>query len=583
MENNLNDYMTINTINSRAKTCLIKYILNFFKYEENSKCIKPKNLIIDVHTTSEKSQINNIYYSMTIKNNNYNTKFDLKKNIPIYEKMKTFIYQSKDECNNKININQMPIKVDLAPFIQNKMLIDFQFFNFFYFNGKIFHKFILNPNDDDNSKEKKRRLFIYFNGIEDKSKLFTLKNDLYKLVAIKNIWQIFSFIYIIIPVVNKNKAEEIYKQLPDFLTNKKDENFKVSVIYLSDDINDGNGINIFTNLYKKKNQNFYFILKNNIVFKLNEYPKMIKELNLYIELMNSKNDPVQSLENIKNAKKMNQLKLFIYLTNFIDDISNVKYIFDFSFNMNFRIKLCDNNYYFKLDKIEKIEIGGSLRTEEYNKFKKYFDNINHEDYIFRLKEIKAINIDINFNQELKCKICKEIIPEGKECYYCYICKDFYCYKCVKNNFDTKIGKEKFIDPFHNLLFFKTRNKNRFSCLDAHKLGVNSFVKSNSFKFYHNASCDGCGSSFDNSQRFICITCKPGLYLVGGYIDYCNNCIEHMMNNDEIGKKIQKDEKLIKSTGSSFVSNHVLRNIHNHEEHIYLMVALEGTDSSYNGF
>ena len=56
-----------------------------------------------------------------------------------------------------------------------------------------------------------------------------------------------------------------------------------------------------------------------------------------------------------------------------------------------------------------------------------------------------------------------------------------------------------------------------------------------------------------------------------------------MNNEKKKKKIQKDEKLIKSNDSSFVSNHVLRNIHNHEEHIYLMVALEGTDSSYNGF
>ena len=57
----------------------------------------------------------------------------------------------------------------------------------------------------------------------------------------------------------------------------------------------------------------------------------------------------------------------------------------------------------------------------------------------------------------------------------------------------------------------------------------------------------------------------------------------MMKNDEIGKKIQKDEKLIKYSNSYFVSNHILKQFHNHLEHIYLMVALEGIGTTYNGF
>ena len=519
---------------------------------------------------------------MIIKNNSYNTKFDIKKNIPIYEKMKSFFYQIKDECNNKINENEISIKVDFLPFVQNRMIIDFKFFNFFYYNGKIFHKFIINPNNNDDFKDKKRKLFIYFNGIENKTEVFNLKNDLYKLVAITNFWKIFSYIYIIIPVINQIKAIEIYNILPDFLKTKKDDNFKVSVVYLTDDIKDGEAINIFSNLYKKKNKNYYFILNNNIVFKLNEYPKMINELKKYIEIICSKNDPVQILENLKNLKKLNQLKLFLYLTNFINDLSNMKYLFDFNFTMNFSVKLNETNYYFKLDKIEKIEIGGSLRTEDYNKFKKYFDNINDEDYVFRLKEIKTINIDINFSNDIICKVCKQVISEGKECYYCQYCKDFYCYQCVKNNFETNIGKKKFIDPEHNLLFFKTRNKNQFLTIDEYKLGVNSFAKIENFKNNHSASCDGCGSSFYDSPRYICLTCKPGLYYSEGYNDYCNICVEHMMKNDNTGKIIQKQIKLIKYY-SSFVSNHVLKQIHNHDSHIYLMVALEGVGTTYGGF
>ena len=231
---------------------------------------------------------------MIIKNNNYNTKLDLKKNIPIYDKIKSFSYQLIDECYNKINDNEISIKVDFLPFIQIKMIIDFKFFNFFYYNGKIFHKFIINPND---FKDNKSQLFIYFNGIDNKNEVFNLKNDLYKIVEIKNIWNIFSYIYIIFPVNNKNKAIEIFKKLPDFLKIKKDDNFKVSVIYLSDDIKDGEAINIFSNYYKMKNKNFFFILNNNKVIKINEYFIIFQELNIYIDLINGKNDPVQIKEN----------------------------------------------------------------------------------------------------------------------------------------------------------------------------------------------------------------------------------------------------------------------------------------------
>ena len=153
---------------------------------------------------------------------------------------------------------------------------------------------------------------------------------------------------------------------------------------------------------------------------------------------------------------------------------------------------------------------------------------------------------------------------------------------MKNNFESKSGKEKFIDQKHNLLFFKTRNKNQFLNIEQHKLGINSFTTISNFKTYHSASCDGCSSSFNNSPRYICITCKPGLYLSEGYNDYCNKCIEHMMKNDEMGKKMQKDIKTIR-WNSTFVSNHVLRQIHNHESHVYLMVALEGIGSNYKGF
>ena len=115
-ELNPNDFVTITT---RAKTCLMRYLFHFIKLNDNSKLIKPNHITIDVFSTSEKSFINKIYYQIFIRNNNYNQKIDLKKNIIIYEKMKSFYYPLKDECNNKIGDSEISIKVDLVPFVQN--------------------------------------------------------------------------------------------------------------------------------------------------------------------------------------------------------------------------------------------------------------------------------------------------------------------------------------------------------------------------------------------------------------------------------------------------------------------------------
>ena len=576
---NPKDFITITT---RAKTCLMRYLFHFIKLNDHSKIIKPHHITIDVFSTSDKSFINRIYYQIIIRNNNINSKRDLKKNNILYEKMKSFYYPLKDECNNKIGDSEISIKVDLAPFVQNKMIIDFEFFNFFYYNGTIFHKFVIKPNYEDITDHKKK-LFIYFNYLENKEVANKLQADLSKIMANEKIWKILSYIYIIIPVVNKKKAIEMHNKLPDYFKVKNDNKIKLSVIYLSDDIKDGGAINIFMNYFKMKNKNYFFFLNNkNEVSNINEYSKIIKEIKDYIQSHYAKKDPVQTYINQKKNKKYYIFGLFALLSNFINDICSMNYLFEFNYNMNFSMKLVDNYYYFQLNKIDKIEISGMLRTEDYFKFKQFFDNINDENFVFNLKELKTINIDIDFSQEMKCKVCKEIIPQDKECYYCYICKDFYCYKCVKNNFETQKGRLKFIDLAHNLLFFKTRDKDKFINIDAHKLGTNDFAKNDLFKNYHSASCDGCASSFYESQRFICITCKPGIYLSGGYSDYCTNCIEHMMIDDNLGKKIQSDIKYINHS-SNFLRNHIIKDKHDHNSHVYLMVALEGAKSSYQGY
>ena len=571
------------TLNYRGKYCLIKYILHLLK-DDTEKFIRQKNLKIDINSSSYKSTIGNINYTMTINSLHYNKKIDIKDNLPKIQKINSSNYMIRDEFNNNINYNEISIKVNLIPNLERKTIIDFNFFNFFFYNGKIFHKFVITPNPDDEFADDRCKLFIYFIYNTNKSFCGTLLNDLDKITKDENVWKVISHIYIILPVKDKEEAKTKHEENLNYLKMKENNLPKTSLVYLTDDIKDGNSINIFSNYYQKSYTNYFFILNNsNKVKFIGRVSSIYKEFtdfsNDYIQ---SKN-PVGTYKSEKKEKKKLLIKFFNFLSNFIDEIPNIDYILDFNFNMRYSILLDEPGNYFKLHDIEKLEVGGNLRTKDYLKFKNYNDALKSDKFVFKLNEIETRDIPIDFNNPLICKVCKKEIPNDKECYYCYICVQFYCYECVKQNFTTKIGINKFIDKQHNLIFFKTRKKDNFLNIDVHKFGKNSFTKNTTFKSSHSASCDGCASGFYNSQRFVCMTCKPGIYLSGGYSDYCTNCVEHMMANDEKGKQINQKITQIQNNNSMFCRNHSLIDKHDHENHIYLMVALEGFTSHYQGF
>ena len=572
------------TLNYRGKYCLIKYILHLLK-DDTEKIIRQKSIKIDIDSTSSKSTIGNINYTMLINSLHYSKKLDIRENIPKIQKINGSNYTIRDEFNNNINYNEISIKVNLMPTLNKKTIIDFDFFNFFFYNGKRFHKFVLTPTtEDDQFFDKRCKLFIYFYYYTKKSLCENLLRDLDKLTQEKNFWNVISHIYIILPVKDRNTVIEKHEENLEYLKIKENKIPKMSIVYLSEDIKDGNAINIFTNYYQETYTNYFFILNHSNKVKLissilNIYPNFIKFSEEYIKIIN----PVETYKNEKRQKKQKLIKFFNFLSNFIDDIPNLEYLFDFNFNMRFSILLDEPGNYFKLNDIYELEVGGSLRTNEYNKFKNLYDEIQNDKLRFKLTELKTIDIPINFNKPFICQVCKKEIPNNKECYYCYICVQFYCYTCVKNHINSKIGINKFIDKKHNLLFFKTRELKNFTNVDEKKLGKNSFTKSSSFKSSHSATCDGCGSGLYGGQRFICLTCKPGIYLSGGYCDYCNICIEHMIANDDKGKLMQQKISTIQYSGSMFCKNHSLIDKHDHETHIYLMVPLEGILSDYQGY
>ena len=571
------------TLNYRGKYCLIKYILHLLK-DDVDKLIRQKSMKIDIISAGNKSLVGSINYTMTINSLFYNKKIDIIENIPKLQKINQSNYIIRDEFHNQVNYNEISIKVNLLPSLNIKTVIDFEFFNFFFYNGKIFHKFVIKPRDEDEFLDERCKLFIYFHSHHNKISCDGLIKDLINFTKDENVWKVISHIYLILPFKDKNSIKEKYKENLEYLKIKENNIPKTSIVYLTEDINDGNAINIFNNYYQKNYFNFFFILNNkNKVKLLSPQTSLTKEFQKFSDDFIKLKNPVGTYKTEKKLKEKNLINLFNFLSSFIDELPNLNYIFDFNFNMKYSIVLDEPMNYFKLYEIDKIEIWGSLRTNDYLKFKNFSDEIQSEKFIFKLKELETKNIPINFANPFKCKVCKKEIPNDKECFYCYRCIEYYCYECVKKHINSKDGINKFIDKKHNLIFFKTRDINNFMNIDSHKLGKDSFTKSTSFKTSHSASCDGCASGFYNSPRYVCLTCKPGMYLDGGYCDYCNNCIENMMTNGDKGKQIQQKVTVIQYKYGTFCKNHAIVERHDHENHIYLMVALEGIYSNYQGF
>ena len=583
MEENSNKEEENATLNYRGKYCLIKYIIHLLK-DDTDKLIRQKNMKIDITSSGNKSLVGSINYTISINSFHYNKKVDIKENIPKIQKINSSNYQIKDEFNNIVNYNEISIKVNLMPILDYKTIIDFDFFNFFFYNGKIFHKFVLKPNNENDFSDERCKLFIYFYYYNNKASCETLIKDLLKITQEEKTFKVISHIYIILPAKDKNTIKEKHEENLEYLKIKENNVPKTSIVYLSDDVNDGNAINIFTNYYQKSFCNYFFIINSkNKVKLINPLSTLNKEFMKFIDDYIKLKNPVGTYKNEKKLEKKNLQKLFNYLSNFIDEIPNLNYMLDFNFNMKYSLSLAEPSSYFKLNNIEKLEIFGNVRTSDYLKFKKFSEEIQSEKYIFKLKEIETTDIPINFANPFICEVCKKEIPNDKECFYCHICIQYYCFECIKKHFLENKGINKFIDKKHNLIFFKTREIKNFLNIDTHKLGKNTFTKSSSFKGSHSASCDGCSSGFHNSQRYICLTCKPGMYLSQGYSDYCTNCIEHMIANDEKGKQIQQKVSTLTYNSTTFCKNHSLVERHDHENHIYLMVALEGILANYQGF
>ena len=97
-------------------------------------------------------------------------------------------------------------------------------------------------------------------------------------------------------------------------------------------------------------------------------------------------------------------------------------------------------------------------------------------------------------------------------------------------------------------------------------------------------CNGCGELKNYVKpRYLCLSCRPGIKQDDGFADYCLDCVEHMNKNDEKGKKIQEAEFDLFNQETRFFYEDKTKVRHEHNKHIYLMIALEYKEQGKNPY
>ena len=566
------------------------YLLNIVAHLLNNKNnfkekIKPNDLELDLFTDSRMSLIDNLIYKLKLNNISFNPKRDTINNIKIYKEFPPEI-ELKDEYYSN-NISFKKIIIDLIPSIHKNMYLDISSFPFYFYDTekKSLEKYLQFKNNNN-----KFIMCLYFPKINELKKV-DISKIMDGLIYIDNIFDYIETIYVIIQINTKDDTMKIIKnnKLNNLILEKDD---KIKFIFNNaSNYNINTDENTFYNIFNAEEEYFFILDQNNkIILLKKDFKNLIVNISLFIlnlkKLMIKKKKNYIEISNEKEVKRNEKNKIFIDILNYILKLKNLDYIFNLDFQFSFSVSINEEYTKVNIKKINSISLRGQFRTKEYQYLNNLLNTIKNKNIDYNLKELMTIDIDIDFN-DMKCFNCSTNIPDEQHLYYCYICKTKYCYNCVHEQLKKK-GIDKYIDKKHNLIFFKTRNKKNFMTIDKTRLGNNRFSESinNNLRDSHSAICNGCRGHFDQMARYVCLHCRPGLYLSGGYVDYCQKCIELMCSdeNKRIELENNADEE-IACEENNFTSGHVLQNRHKHNEHLYLLLPLEVRSdlSSYKNY
>ena len=558
--------------------------------------IKTSDLELKFSTNDKISTVKHLNYRLNIKYNSFNPKRDTKEALKIYKKLSSKIEIKDEYYQNDDSFDE--ILLEFTPSLHKNLFLDLSSFPFCYYNNE---KKMIEPYTIK-LKNNKFKLFISLPKL-DKTSLKRISIILENLNIIKNINDFFENVFIIINDKSKGEIlQKIENEALDDIFGKNNNNYKVEIKYIfnidsyyymnkdSEQI-----INIFNYQQNLGEENEYFFIldsHNKIISIKHELELLIKKVSFviyklsnFINKDSSSNTDIDLMSFLKEKESIKQknndiLKEILY---FISKLKKLDYLFDLNFDISFNASVNEELTDIIIRRINLVKVEGEFRTKEYqiiNKLLNSFD-LQKDKINFNLKEIQTIDIEIDFT-DMKCTKCSKSIPEDKFLYYCFLCKTKYCLECVHEQLKKK-GKEKFIDQKHNLIFFKTRDKKQFLCLDKSKIGNNKFAESTSddqFEEAHDVLCNGCRGNYFRMARYICINCRPGHYLSDGYIDYCQTCIEKMCVDQRAKEEMEeKANSNICCRNNEFTKSHVIKNIHKHDEHIYLMLPIQYNEVS----
>ena len=571
---------------------IVSHLFNNIKVFKEK--IDPKYLDFILFTDSSISLIDKLNYELKIAYSLFDEKLNKIKKEDITSRLK---FEDEYEKKETVFIN---IAIDLTPKLLLNHYLDLSNISFQYYNHKSHtkEKYEIKANINNN---KFRLIFC----LKDFNK--NISKDIENLKkTIDDLFDYFEDIYIIFQAKTLKKSTEIIdeingiefgnnlsiiRELKGKETNVVVDNKDIKEVkYLFNIIHDNNQVeeNIY-NFFNDYGQDYFFILDNNneIIFIKNDMKNLVENIfKFIIPYKKLKKNYIECLHEKETAKKeLNSLmKQLIY---FITKLKHLNYIFDIEFNFAFSVSINEEFTDIIIKTINKIRIKGTFRTKEYQ----YLNNIlniikeksSKTEIYSNLIEVQTTDIDVDFS-EMKCLKCSKIIPDDKHFYYCYFCKTKYCYECIQEQL-TKKGQEKYIDKKHNLIFFKTKDIKNFKNIDKRKLGKNLFAQATNddeLDPLHSSICNGCSHNIHNQARYECLNCRPGKYLSGGYVDFCQNCIEKMCNNENDKRNLEKcaDED-IDTYNNRFMAGYVYHNIHKHDDHVYLLLPLQC--QSYNDY
>ena len=406
--------------------------------------------------------------------------------------------------------------------------------------------------------------------------------------SLKDFWNYYEIVYIIFCIPTEEKIKEEYAKFPKELQeiHKNFNNVKL-LFFLDNQMNKDRE----SSLPKLRNMFVYNNYGKNYFFLMNPEHKIYKSDNMLFSgdiieeaIKMKKKEEADKTKDQEELKRV-RYQAFVDLYEFYENLTKYKYALYFCSEFEICLKYNTEKNSFFISYIDFYKIAADLRPPEFEIVRKLTRTLKPEDEE-DVREIKIVDIPLDL-KNTKCKICKVDIKKDEPMYYCYKCetKDKYCQKCVMEHYKKEDNKgiKKFIDPKHNLLFFKTRDENNFKQIDEFKLGTDLFTKETDEKNFENYQrlCYGCKRKFTDSPRYICLNCNKGSLIYGRYHEYCWTCIDHMMKGDEQGKKYQAPDTKERIYG--YETRTLLTNnetyTHENDNHVYIMVALEVKDKN----